>query len=56
MRYYVEGNAFEGKKVSIQDIQTALDEAKRLKVALEATASPGLKADEGYKETMGGFA
>ncbi len=52
---YVQGNPFEGKKVAISDVQAALNEAKHLKVALETSASPSLKVDEGYIDTMQGY-
>lgn len=52
---YTQEIPFEGKKVGIRDIQFALNNAKRLKADIEASASPTTKTWEGYRDTMKGY-
>ncbi len=52
---YAQGTPFEGKKVGVPEVRSALGESRRLKAELEATASSTIKAQEGYADTMRGF-
>lgn len=52
---YARQEPYEGRNASLSDVQAALDEARRLKAALENKASPGLRTDTGYADTMRGF-
>ena len=49
---YVQGGAFEGQTVRVSDIRQELEIAKALKAKVEATASPTIKARDGYRDTM----